>query len=283
MPRILIPAGILAPGVPLTVSWTNLNFSSYRVNLYNAGNPGQPLLEETTGDNSLTISTAALEQGDYIVGVQGFNPETSRSERMTGIPSEARFTLGTAMAVEESIPVVALIPEPVLPEPPPVQAAPEPPVSVPEPDAEPIQVSAFEEPVQVLPPAQDTLGQLILTSGGGTVSENYPLNGQVLSRGQLANAQAVNFVWEGNAPEYRFALYRADGEVVIAPSLVSVPSFTLSNPGRLTPGEYVWQVFERIKEGWEELPSTAKRFTISESPPLIKQLPVRDPGALYGR
>jgi hypothetical protein len=91
----------------------------------------------------------------------------------------------------------------------------------------------------------------------------------------------VNFVWEGSATEFRFALYRGSGETIISPVSVNSPAYTLTNPSRLNAGEYVWQVLEKDSNGnWN--PSTSTRFTVTETPPVIKTIPTSHPGALYG-
>ncbi|MDR2073299.1 MAG: hypothetical protein LBP60_07695 [Spirochaetaceae bacterium] len=283
-PRISLPA-LVNSGTSLTVRWNNLNFSQYKVNLYDAANSRRSLMEQTVQANSVTIPDSVLGPGNYIVSVQGFNAESARSAQITGIPARAAFTVPVAASPVEEVFVAAtdrempagtedigemyvkpalmtaLVPEPPEPEP------------VPEPVA-----------LQPLPPPDlQALERLSRVSGEGTIFGPYPANGYILSRGQLTSASSMNFIWNGKAREYRFALYRANGDLVVSQAAVSSPFFTLPNPGQLTEGEYVWQVFEPDGRGlWRELPSMANRFTVTISAPL-RQLPTADPGVLYGR
>jgi hypothetical protein len=113
------------------------------------------------------------------------------------------------------------------------------------------------------------------------VSGNYPRDGYSISTIQLRDTPSVDFVWEGSAAEFRFALYRASGETIISPVGVAGSAYTLANPSRLNAGEYVWQVLEKDKQGnWN--PSTSTRFTVIELPPVIRVLATSHPGALYG-
>jgi hypothetical protein len=98
----------------------------------------------------------------------------------------------------------------------------------------------------------------------------------------LQNTNHVLFSWAGKGSEYRFALYRANGETVIAATTITEAAYILRNPGLLTEGEYVWQVFEKDSKGNYSLPSASNRLTVSRGPAVIRNLPVRDPGALYG-
>ncbi|MDR2210926.1 MAG: hypothetical protein LBO65_05575 [Spirochaetaceae bacterium] len=274
-PVVSVPARIDQDD-SLTVEWNSLHFSNYRVNVYDAANPRRSLIEQTAAGNSLTIPGAALGPGNYIVSVQGFNAESARSSRIAGASSRAAFTVApreetpadreAAEAYPAVIPAV-LAPETVVIEPAvvePVAAEPEPVVLQTEP---PLTASVME--------------RLVRVSGGGTAAGAYPWNGYLLSTRQLASASSMNFMWEGRSREYRFALYRADGGVIVAPVLVSSPSFVLSKPGQLTEGEYVWQVFEPGSRGtWGELPSMANRFTLRAAP--LRKLPTSNPGVLYG-
>jgi hypothetical protein len=138
------------------------------------------------------------------------------------------------------------------------------------------------EEVPLPPPPVQPARDLTLVSGKGTVSGNFPSEGYILSRTQLVNAETVNFSWEGKAKEYRFALYRADGDLIIRPANVASPVYTLANPGRLEAGDYIWHVFEiNGRQRWEDYPSTAVRFTITEEP-VERIIPTSDPGVLYG-
>ncbi|MDR1105468.1 MAG: FecR family protein [Treponema sp.] len=170
-------------------------------------------------------------------------------------------------------------PEPPPPEPEPLPPEPEPePPPPPEPEPEPLPPPPPPPPPE--PPARD----LTRTAPNGTVSGNFPPEGYVLSAVQLAGVRSVNFVWEGRAREYRFALYSADGGLIVPPTNVGSPSYLLENPGRLSPGDYIWQVFESGSRGrWDEYPSTANRFTVIEGTLPLKTIPANDPGVLYGR
>jgi hypothetical protein len=173
-------------------------------------------------------------------------------------------------------------PEPLPPpEPEPLPPPPEPEPLPPPPEPEPLPPPPPEpEPPPPPPPVRD----LTRTAPNGTVSGNFPSEGYVLSTAQLAEVKSVNFVWEGRAREYRFALYRADGELIVPPTGVRSSSYLLEDPGRLSPGDYVWQVFESGFLGrWNEYPSTANRFTVIEGTLPLKTIPATDPGVLYGR
>jgi hypothetical protein len=137
----------------------------------------------------------------------------------------------------------------------------------------------------VQPPPPQTAGslqQLLQVSGNGTVTGVSPADGSTFTTGQLEAAQSIHFVWEGKTSEYRFALYRTSGELIIPPSAVESFSYILFNPGLLTEGEYVWQVYEKNRRGDWELPSAASRLTVVRGPAGIKTLQTKDPGVLYG-
>jgi hypothetical protein len=119
-------------------------------------------------------------------------------------------------------------------------------------------------------------------SGKGAVSGIFPPEGYILSRIQLVNAETVNFAWDGTAREYRFALYRVDGEEIIPPSNITSAVYTLAKPGRLEAGDYIWHIFEiNRQQSWEDYPSAATHFTVTEEP-VERIIPTIDPGALYG-
>jgi hypothetical protein len=124
---------------------------------------------------------------------------------------------------------------------------------------------------------------MVMVSGSGTIYDNFPLQDFQLTTEQLANAPSIDFTWSGGSGEYQFALYNANGEAVVPPSIVRSGRFTLRNPGELTEGNYVWQVFERGSGGrWETLPSSANTFTVTQGEAPIRDLPIMHPGELYG-
>jgi hypothetical protein len=139
----------------------------------------------------------------------------------------------------------------------------------------------FSPPSQARP--EEILQRLLQVSGTGTVSGNIPVEGYNFTSGQLENATSLSFTWEGRASEYRFVLLRANGQTVVSSPTASAASYALENPGSLTEGFYVWQVFERDGRGdWGALPSTATRFTVSRGAMIIRELQAHDPGVLYG-
>ncbi|MDR1900578.1 MAG: FecR family protein [Treponema sp.] len=287
-PRISVPPEVGAES-PLTVRWDSPPFASYRVDVYSEDNPQARLAEQFTEGNSLTIPPASLPAGAYVVNVRGFYPESARSSRIAGVSGESRFVvLPAAPAVQPpreearrpvpvpvSLPPVIVAPPP--PEPPPVVVAPpsEPP---PEPPAAAVVPAEPAPPVRV---PEERKIDLTRVSPSGTVTGSFPPEGYSFSTGQLAGVRSVNFTWEGRAREYRFALYRSNGDILVPPEGVSAPVYTLSKPEILEPGDYVWHVFEKDRRGnWGEYPSTAKRFNIIEG--AVKTLPTSDPGDLYG-
>jgi hypothetical protein len=159
----------------------------------------------------------------------------------------------------------------VVPEPEPVIAM------IPEPEPVP-EVVPPPEPVRPQPVRSEPVSPW---AASRPIPGSFPPDGYILSTEQLADARSVNFVWEGGAQEYRFALYRANGEIVVPPSVVNAPSFTMPNPGRLEPGDYVWEVFEKDRRG-KLGESTAARFTVREGPPVLRTLSTNNPGVLYG-
>jgi hypothetical protein len=298
-PRLRSPAS-LSRGSALELAWDPLYFTSYQVNVYNTDDPGNSVEQQITENNSAALSTSSLEPGDYIVSVAGFNPESPRSVRITGVPAEARFTVMPTAAPEPvqpvvvMIPVVAVIPlpEPVEPEPPaPIAAVVPPPEPVePEPAPEPIAAVApppepviQPRPAAAPPPQTQSEGSAAAKLAGisRSIPGSLPPNGYVLTTGQLADVSSINFTWEGNVPEYRFTLYRANGEVVVPPSFVNAPSFTVQNPRILEPGDYVWEIIERNRQG-RLGESMAARFTVIEGPMIFRTLPTNNPGVLYG-
>jgi hypothetical protein len=201
--------------------------------------------------------------------VAGFNQKSAKSARISGTPSQARFTLRSEPPRFKPVPAVAVIPEPV--------------VVIPEPAVIPPPVPVEPEPV-VVPPPQPTAEELAaarFASISRFIPESLPPDGYSFSTEQLADASSINFVWKGNVPEYRFTLYRANGEVVLPPSVVNAPSFTLQNPRILEPGDYVWEIIERDRRG-NLGEFMASRFKVTEGPVILRTLPATDPGVLYG-
>jgi hypothetical protein len=306
-PRVRSPSS-LSRGDPLELAWDPLYFASYQVNLYGADDSQSPVERQVTETNSAALSTSSLEPGDYIVSVTGFNPESPRSGRITGVPSETRFTVTPAEPVV--VPVIAALPAPVRPEPvlPPVRPEPaaavvpepepvplpvepepiaavvpepEPPPVEPEPVAavvpepEPVPLPVEPEPVVAVVPEPEPVLSFDLTAP--PILGSLPPDGYVLTTGQLDSVSSVNFVWTGNSSEYRFTLYRANGELVVPPVTVNSPSFSMQNPRALAPGDYVWEVFER-RFG----ESSVARFSVKEGPAVLAPLLTKDPGVLYG-
>jgi hypothetical protein len=267
-PRIAVPVA-LSRGTNLELSWDSLYFDFYQVDIYGARDPRNPVGHLVTEDSSAVFSTDSLEPGEYIVNVAGFNQESARSARISGAPSQARFTVRSEPPRFEPVPAAAVIPVPVV-VPPPVVAEPEP---------EPVK------PVPVaVPPPQPTAEELAaarFASISNFIPESLPPDGYSFSTEQLADVSSINFVWKGNVPEYRFTLYRANGEVVLPPSVVNAPSFTLQNPRILEPGDYVWEIIERDRRG-NLGESMASRFKVTERPVILRTLPANDPGVLYG-
>jgi hypothetical protein len=125
--------------------------------------------------------------------------------------------------------------------------------------------------------------ELRAVSNTRALSDPFPSDNFVVNFEQLRNTRSIDFTWEGSGREYRFALYRANGEAVVRPTTVRGNSFTLNNPDMLTEGSYVWQVYERDRRGrWESLPGIATQFSVVGGEALIRTLPITDPGALYG-
>jgi hypothetical protein len=165
-------------------------------------------------------------------------------------------------------PAVAIASEPVEPE---AAVEPEPAaVIVSEPEA-----AATPEPAEI--PAQPARAFNFTRP----IPDSFPPDGYVLTTGQLTDVSSVNFVWAGTAPEYRFTLYRVNGDIVVPPSVVNSPSFTMQNPRVLKPGDYVWEVIQRDRQG-RPGESLAARFTVTEGPVILKTLPTNNPGVLYG-
>ncbi|MDR2767384.1 MAG: FecR family protein [Treponema sp.] len=250
-PSIAAPS-VVRRGETLELEWSSLYFASYRLDVYNADDPGNSVESRITESSSAALPTSSLEPGEYIVSVTGANPESALSTRVAGLSAEARFTVMPAGEPEPA--ALAVLP----PEPPP-------------PVVQPAAAVPPPEPPVVRPAAVSRI-----------ISGSFPPDGYILSTEQLAGVSSVYFTWEGRAAEYRFALYRADGEVVVPPSVVPSASFTMQNPRALEPGAYEWEIWEKDRRGrWGE--SAASRFTVTTDPPAIRKLPTTDQGALYGK
>ena len=219
--------------------------------------------------SSNTAGTGAVTQGTGI----------SASGLLTISANETHsilyVTAASVFDITKTAQVTVTVIKPPEPEPEPI-----PPAPVPEPIPEPV-------PEPLLPPQHETqeevLARLMRVSGVRAVYDVFPTNNYELSRQQLLDASAIDFTWRGNANEYRFALYNANGETVVAPVTVSGGLYTLRNPGSLAEGIYIWQIFERDSNGyWGILPSYANVFTVSSKEAVIRRLPSTSPGDFYG-
>ena len=156
-------------------------------------------------------------------------------------------------------------PEPVLAE----KQLPAEPPRVEQPSPEPPSLTQLppEKPPQAQPSPVHTVQLQPIISGNllrlalpndRTVSGTVPASNHIYTTGQLANENSITFTWRGRASEYQFALFRNNGQPVIAPVTVSDSSYTLTNPaGVLSEGLYVWQVFEKNRRGNWDLPSSS--------------------------
>jgi len=288
---------------------------SWLVELSDNSGMNNPIVRQETTFNFYSLPPDLLQDGRTwywrISALGGANPaiSTARNFMVTaGSPPSSRPVLAAVPPSEAVPPPVQTAPsepEPVDPQPIPVSVLPEAPapasiIVVPPVETVPPSIVVPVTPEMVTPepappepqptvfipetppPTDDTFRNLTQVSGTGTVSGAFPPDHHVLTTGQLENVSSMFFVWEGRAAEYRFALYNANGEQIIPPSAVSSSSYTLTNPSVLAEGEYVWQVFERDRQGNWGLPSTASRLTIIEGPMIIRPLPAQEPGALYG-
>jgi hypothetical protein len=190
----------------------------------------------------------------------------------------------------------AIIPQPVqVPQPEPVPVQPEPlpviPGSEPQPvpEQQPDELPQDEHPlfteehpvIVPLTTEENIIEGLIRISAAGTVFNAFPTDGYILSHEQIENALSIIFSWQGNAGAYRFALYKSTGEAFVPPTQTLGSSYELVNPGILTDGDYVWQVFENDSQGrWNDLPSAAHRLFVEQRE--LRTLPSSNPGALYG-
>ncbi|MDR2021317.1 MAG: FecR domain-containing protein [Treponema sp.] len=282
-PRIFGPSS-LSRGTALELNWDSLYFASYQVDLYSARDPRNPVERRITENSYAAFSTGALEPGDYIVRVAGFYPESVRSARIAGVSAEARVTVIPAAPPEpvwyEPVLTAAVISAPAEPEP---AAAVVFTPAEPEPAAAVISVPAEPEPAAAIIPVPAEVSAQPARTFNLTrpIPGGFPPEGYVLTTGQLADVPSINFTWEGNAPEYRFALYRANGDIVVPLSVVNSPSFTMQNPRILEPGDYVWEIVERDRRG-RPGESMAARFTVREGPMILRTLPTNNPGVLYG-
>ncbi|MDR0402049.1 MAG: FecR domain-containing protein, partial [Treponema sp.] len=91
-PRIRV-SDSLSQGTALVLDWEPLYFASYQVSVYSAEDREKSIERRITTTSSAAFSTASLEPGDYIVSVEGFNPESAISAWSAGVPAEARLTV----------------------------------------------------------------------------------------------------------------------------------------------------------------------------------------------
>ncbi|MDR1389871.1 MAG: FecR family protein [Treponema sp.] len=201
--------------------------------------------------------------GSFTAGSENYSPRPPVEAAVVPAPEP--------VPVPVPVPVLEPVPEPV-PAPVVEVVSLVQPLDIPEPEPEP-------EPVLSATPAEQSPGQLF---AAGNIQGGYPLHGQLVSIRQLAGVSSMDFVWEGLAQEYRFALYQVNGDIVVPPTIVRSHSFTLENPSKLAAGDYIWEVIE-----WDSRQrilgrSTAAQFTVSGDAP-ARRLPTSDPGVLYGR
>ena len=211
---------------------------------------------------------------------------TNVADVTTVTSTPAAFPVPTPAPVQRPQVQTAPVPAPL---PAPVPVTPQPAPETAPPAAPPVEAPATATPVEAPPGSVDRdsiLQRLLQKSGAGTISEsdNLPLNGHNFTTEQLRSRPSMNFVWKGRSSEYRFALYRTNGDTVVPPTVVSGSPYALPNAAAiLTEGEYVWQIFEKDNRGnWTSLPSTASRFTVNQGQAEIGTMQVQDPGVLYG-
>jgi len=136
------------------------------------------------------------------------------------------------------------------------------------------------------PPAQTqpapAVDEWFRTSASSGVSGFSPPDFHAFTTGQLEIAPQLRFSWKGTSSEYRFALFRANGQAIIQPVTVTASLYVFPNPSSLPPGEYVWQIFESDGQGNWDLPSVSNRFAIERGTVEIRNLETQDPGVLYG-
>jgi hypothetical protein len=79
----------------------------------------------------------------------------------------------------------------------------------------------------------------------------------------LAAQGSIRFTWSGNADEYRFAIYLHDETPVVSPTTITDTSYTFRDIGKLkADATYVWQVYEKNRQGEWNLPSIAYTFYV---------------------
>jgi hypothetical protein len=271
-----------------------------------ADNPrmANPAVREVVNSNYYSLPGALLQNGKvwyWRVSARGGVGPSVSEVRNFEVSSGNPPSTGPVLAAFSPAPPPPAPPVRAAPTPEPVQVPPPPPRPTP-PIEQPARVPVVPPPPPIVQPPPPIVEQppepvpdpmvsgadaifsvLAVISGAGTVSGNIPPEGYILTTGQLESVSSINFVWEGKSPEYRFALYRMNGDVVIPPSDITVSSYTLMNPGLLTEDDYVWQVFERdSRRNWGELPSTAIRFSVVRGEAIIGTMELHDPGVLYG-
>jgi len=270
--------------------------TSWLVEVANNSAMSNPAVSQYVKSNYYTLPDNMMEVGKTwywrVSAIGGAVPAVSTArnfEVSTGKQPSSEPILASAPPPS---PVASVAPPPPPPPPPPTPSVVSPPPSpvasvVPPPPPPPPEPVAPPppppEPSVVSPPPElsRTDDWMKVTASSG-ISGFFPPNGYTISTGQLENARQVQFTWQGTGSEYRYALYRANGEVIINPSSVTTSTYVLSNPGILTEGEYVWQVFEKDRRGNWGLPSASNRLTVTRGMAGIRNLPVQNPGVLYG-
>ena len=295
--------------------WTHdPDVSSWLVEVADNSGMANPAVHQTVNRNYYALPENIVQPGKTwywrVSAVSGAVPVVSSVRnfeiRAGSQPSSGPVVASTSSpppAVSTPPPVSQSAPQPVsappsVPPPQPVATPPPQPVTQQPPQPEP-QTTPSPQPVTqpvTTPPPQiitppvtqpEPLPQVspddwLRITPSSTLSGYFPPDGYTVTTGQLENTSQVLFSWEGRASEYRYALYRANGEVVVPPTSVRNASYVLANPGILTEGDYVWQVFERDSRGSYNLPSVSNRLTVTTGQAVIRNLPVKDPGALYG-
>ncbi|GHV25788.1 hypothetical protein AGMMS4952_04470 [Spirochaetia bacterium] len=115
-----------------------------------------------------------------------------------------------------------------------------------------------------------------------------PANGYLIGPGQLRASPTITFTWDAvpGANRYSFALYREDGRTLIRRRDPSAQrSYTLDDLSPLGSGNFIWQVeaLAVAEDGYIEQRGTLgeNRFTLNI--PVPRQIPVKDPGKVYGQ
>jgi hypothetical protein len=95
-----------------------------------------------------------------------------------------------------------------------------------------------------------------VTSASPAARTNYTIS-------WLAAQGSIRFTWRGDADEYRFAISRYDETPVVSPTTITETSYTFRDIGKLqAETTYVWQVFEKNRQGEWDRPSIAYVFYV---------------------